>query len=176
MFYRHIWVKHKEWAIKSASGEKHFLSKTAKANCYNYHALWFGVSFTSKLTRWIQSSWEMLFQKVGYIPLYLTWYKNMKKAIKFLCMKCLLNVLNVRTLDKTKEQIKVTVFQKKFTYKTTGFITTVLQLPERYPLMLLSRLLNFCRYFNLEGWGTAHSEVPVLGEFPEREAVEEVEL
>lgn len=31
------------------------------------------------------------------------------------------------------------------------FLSTVCHLPERYPLILLSRLLNFCRYFNLEG-------------------------
>lgn len=45
--------------------------------------------------------------------------------------------------------------------------------PDRYPLMPLSRLLNFCLYFNLEAWGTAQSEDPVLGEFPVSEVVEE---
>lgn len=42
--------------------------------------------------------------------------------------------------------------------------------------MFLFRLLNFCRYFNFEGWGIVYFEVFVLGEFFEREVVEEVEL
>ncbi len=42
--------------------------------------------------------------------------------------------------------------------------------------MPLSKLLNFWRYFNLEGCGTAQSEAPALGEPPVKEAVEDVEL
>lgn len=45
--------------------------------------------------------------------------------------------------------------------------------PDRYPLILLSRLLNFCLYFNLEAWGTAQSDDAIFGEFPASEALEE---
>lgn len=45
--------------------------------------------------------------------------------------------------------------------------------PDKYPLILLSRLLNFCLYFNLEAWGTAQSEGAIFGEFPASEALEE---
>lgn len=39
--------------------------------------------------------------------------------------------------------------------------------------MLLSRLLNFCLYFNLDAWGTAQSEDVIFGEFPASDALEE---
>lgn len=45
--------------------------------------------------------------------------------------------------------------------------------PDKYPLILLSRLLNFCLYFNLEAWGTAQSEDVIFGEFPASDALEE---
>lgn len=45
--------------------------------------------------------------------------------------------------------------------------------PDKYPLILLSRLLNFCLYFNLEAWGTAQSVDVIFGEFPTSEALEE---
>lgn len=45
--------------------------------------------------------------------------------------------------------------------------------PDKYPLILLSRLLNFCLYFNLDAWGTAQSEDTIFGEFPASEALED---
>lgn len=46
-------------------------------------------------------------------------------------------------------------------------------LPDKYPLMSLSSVLNCCRYLSLEAWGMAQSLVAIFGELLVNDVVED---